>query len=183
MKITLIICLAAVLVVPSPTLLAARSPGSMVNVSYDKFEDLTQVSTNLSKVDNAIGRNQQKQDLRLQVLYVCTGDTRHCRPDKVEFKFVSYSAAEHVRSHQLILIAGGKRMRVEPRWAGVYEGTGRPAEHMTAAISLEEFLNVASAEKVEGKLGETTFMLGDDNFAAMRALAGEMGLPAGRQKS
>ena len=49
-----------------------------------------------------------------------------------------------------------------------------PLEHLTASIKVEDFLNLAGADKVEGKLGETTFILSDDNLAAIRALAGEM---------
>jgi len=172
MKSPIILCLVAVLQLSN--LFAAQSPRSMVNVSYDKFEDLSEVSTNSSKVNNAIGRKQKRQNLRLQVLYVCTGDTSHCRPDEVQLMFASYSVADHTRSHHLILVADGKRIRAQSKWTAEYGGTRMPLEHITASIKVEDFLNLAGADKVEGKLGETTFTLSDDSLAAIRALAGEM---------
>ena len=82
MKSALILCFAGAL--PLYALFASQSSRPMVNVSYDKFEDLTEVSTNSSKVNNAIGREQKRQDLRLQIVYVCAGDTSRCRPDEVQ---------------------------------------------------------------------------------------------------
>ena len=172
MKSALILCFAGAL--PSCALFAAQSSRQMVNVSYDKFEDLTEVSTNSSKVNNAIGREQKRQNLRLQVVYVCTGDTSHCRPDEVQLKFASYSVADHARSHYLILVADGKRIRAQSKWTGEYGGTRMPLEYITASIKVEDFLNFAGAVKIEGKLGETTFTLSSDNLGAIRALAGEM---------
>lgn len=172
MKSALILCLAGVL--PLYALFAAQSSRQMVNVSYDKFEDLTEVSTNSSEVNNAIGRKQKRQNLRLQVLYVCTGDTSRCRPDEVQLKFDSYSVADHARSDHLILVADGKRIRAQSKWTGEYGETRMPLEHTTASIKVEDFLNLAGADRVEGKLGETIFTLSDDNLAAIRALAGEM---------
>ena len=180
MKTALILCLAGVLA--SSTLSAAQSSRPMVNLSYDKFEDLTEVSTTSANVDNAIGRKQEKQDLRLQVSYKCTGDTSHCRPEEVELRFASHSVAGHIRSDYLVLIVDGKRMRIQSRWSRAYNAKGWPVEQITAAINVEDFLGLAGAEKVEGKLGETTFTLGGDNFAAIRALAGEIGLRAGKPK-
>jgi hypothetical protein len=46
---------------------------------------------------------------------------------------------------------------------------------------MEDLLKIARAEKVEGKLGQTTFKLNDDNLAAMRALASEMESPVLRK--
>lgn len=66
MKSALILCLVGVL--PLSALLAAQSSRPIVNVNYDKFEDLSEVSANSAKVDKAIGRKQERQDLRLQVL-------------------------------------------------------------------------------------------------------------------
>jgi hypothetical protein len=173
MKTVLILCVTLVLALS--TLFAAQSSRSMVNVSYDKFEDLTEVSTTAANVDDAIGRKQEKQDLRLQVFYKCTGDTSHCRHEEVELKFASHSVAGHIRSDYLVLIAEGKRMRLQSKWSRVYAKSW-PVEQITAAINVEDFLGLARAEKVEGKLGETTFVLSGDNLAAIRAVAGEIGL-------
>src|SRR5205807_7725123 len=68
----------------------------------------------------------------------------------------------------------GKRIRAQSKWTAEYGGTRMPLEHITASIKVEDFLNLAGADKVEGKLGETTFTLSDDSLAAIRALAGEM---------
>ncbi len=173
MKSVLILCVTLVLALS--TLFAAQSSRSKVNLSYDKFEDLTEVSTTAANVENAIGLKQEKQDLRLQVFYKCTGDTSHCRPEEVELKFASHSVAGHIRSDYLVLIADGKRMRLPSKWSRVY-AKGWPVEQITAAINVEEFLGLAGAEKVEGKLGDTTFALSGDNLAAIRAVAGEIGL-------
>lgn len=155
---------------------------STVNVSYDKFEDLTEVSTSESRVDDVVGRKKEKQDLRLHARYVCAENVSRCRPDKVELMFVSYSLAEHLRSHDLILIVDGKRMRTTtPSWSSGDDGAGPPVEHIDFAISMEDLLRIARAEKVEGKLGQTTFKLNDDNLAAMRALASEMESPVLRK--
>jgi len=156
----------------------AQSSRSKVNVSYDKFDDLTEVSTSESKVDDVVGRKKEKQDLRLHARYVCAGNISRCRPDKVELMFVSYSVAEHVRSHDLILIIDGKRMRTStPSWSTGDDGAGHPVEQIDFAISMEDLLRIARAEKVEGKLEQTTFKLNDANLAAMRALAGELESP------
>ena len=173
MKTVLILCVTLILALS--TLFAAQSSRSMVNATYDKFEDLTEVSTTAANVDNAIGLKQEKQDLRLQVFYKCTGDTSHCRPEEAELKFASHSVAGHIRSDYLVLIADGKRMRLPSKWSRVY-AKGWPVEQITAAINVEDFQGLAGAEKVEGKLGETTFALSGDNLAAIRAVAGEIGL-------
>jgi hypothetical protein len=159
-------------------LCSAQSSRSMVNVSYDKFEDLTEVSTSESKVDDAIARKEVKQDLRLHARYTCAGNTIHCRPDKLELMFISYSNIEHLRSIDLVLLYNGKRMRAsKPSWSGGDDGAGHPIELITFAIPVEDFLKLALAEKVEGKLGQTTFKLSDDNLTAMRALANEIDSP------
>ena len=151
----------------------AQSLDRKVNVSYDKFDHVTEVSSGASGVSNAIGRKQDKQDLRLQVVYECAGETSHCRPDNVELSFISYSVGEYTGADQLILIANGQRIRLSVKWTGAYER--KPlVEHVTAAITLEEFLNVANAEEVEGRLGGTTFALSPENFVAIRALASEI---------
>jgi hypothetical protein len=67
------------------------------------------------------------------------------------------------------------------KWTGEYERP-TPVEHVTAAINREEFLNVANAEKVEARLGGTTFTLSHDNFTAIRALAGEIGSVASKAR-
>src|ERR1019366_7965028 len=102
MKSALILGLKVVLT--SSAVSPAQSSRPVVNVSYDKFEDMTEVSTTESKVDDVVGRKKEKQDLRLHARYVCAGNVSCCRPDKVELMFVSYSVAEHVRLHDLILI-------------------------------------------------------------------------------
>jgi len=159
----------------------AQSFHSTVNVSYDKFDDLTEVSTSESKVDDVVGRKKEKQDLRLHARYVCAGNVSRCRPDKVELMFVSYSVAEHLLSHDLVLIIDGKRMRTStPSWSTGDDGVGL-VEYIDVAISMEDLLKIARAEKVEGKLGQTTFKLNDDNLAAMRALASEMESPVLRK--
>jgi hypothetical protein len=175
MKTVLLLCVTLVLALSA--LFAAQSSRSKVNLSYDKFEDLTEVSTTAANVDNAIGLKQEKQDLRLQVFYKCTGDTSHCRPEEVELKFASHSVAGHIRSDYLTLIVDGKRMRLPSKWSRVY-AKGWPVEQITAAINVEDFSGLAGAEKVEGKLGETTFALSGDNLAAIRVVAGEIGLRA-----
>jgi hypothetical protein len=160
-------------------LCSAQSSRSIVNVSYDKFEDLTEVSTSESKVDDAIVRKKVKQDLRLHARYMCAGETSHCRPDKLDLMFISYSLMEHIRSLNLILIINGKRMRAsKASWSGGEDGAAHPVEHITVAITVEDFLKLARAEKVEGKLGETTFKLNDHNLTSMRALANEIDSPA-----
>src|ERR1019366_10622047 len=102
MKSALILGLMVVLT--SSAVSPAQSSRLAVNVSYDKFEDMTEVSTSESKVDDVVGRKKEKQDLRLHARYVCAGKVSRCRPDKVELMFVSYSVAEHIWSHNLILI-------------------------------------------------------------------------------
>lgn len=154
---------------------SAQSSRSVVNVKYDKFENLTEVSTTESKVDDAVGPKQEKQDLRLQARYFCAGNVSRCRPDKVELMFVSFSSGEHVRSHNLILIIDGKRMRNStPRWTIGDDEAGHTVEHIDFAISMEDLLTIAHGETIEGKLEQTTFKFNDDNLAAMRALASEM---------
>lgn len=156
----------------------AQSTRSIVNVGYDKFEDLTEVSTSESRVDDAITRKNVKQDLRLHARYMCAGNTSHCRPDKLELMFISYSNLEHIRSIDLVLLYNGKRMRAsKPNWSSGDDGAGHPVELITFVIPVEDFLKVALAEKVEGKLGETTFKLSDDNLTGMRALAKEIDSP------
>lgn len=93
MKTVLILCVTLVLALS--ILFAAQFSRSKVNLSYDKFDDLTEVSTTAANVDNAIGLKQEKQDLRLQVFYKCTGDTSHCRPEEVELKFALISGRAH----------------------------------------------------------------------------------------
>ena len=92
--------------------------------------------------------------------------------------FVSYSLGEHIRSHDLILIVDEKRMRTTTlSWSGGDDGAGHPVEHIDFSISMEDLLRIARAEKVEGKLGQTTFKLNDTNLAAMRVLASERESP------
>ena len=169
----------AIMVVLTPSAVCpAQSLRSTVNVSYDKFDDLTEVSTSESKVDDVVGRKKEKQDLRLHARYVCAGKVSRCRPDKVELMFVSYSLGEHIRSHDLILIVDEKRMRTTTlSWSGGDDGAGHPVEHIDFSISMEDLLRIARAEKVEGKLGQTTFKLNDTNLAAMRVLASERESP------
>jgi len=157
---------------------SAQSSRSAVNVSYDRFEDMTEVSTSELKVDDVVGRKKEKQDLRLHARYVCAGNVSRCRPDKVELMYVSSSTGEHLWSNVLILLVDGKRMRTTtPNWNRSHDEAGHPAEHIGFSIPVEELLTIARAQKVEGKLGQTTFSLNDDNLAAMRALASEMDSP------
>ena len=160
-------------------LCTAQSSGSTVNVSYDKFEDRTEVSSSESKVDDPVLRKKIKQDLRLHARYMCGGHTSHCRPDKLELMFVSYSTVEHIGSG-LILIIDGKRIRAsKSSWSTGDDGTGHIVEHIDVDITVEDFLHLARAQKVEGKLGQTTFKLDHDNLAGMRALADEIASSGG----
>ena len=163
-------------------LLSARpSDLRIVDVRYDRFDDITTVSTVESEISNALGLKQENRNLRFQVAYECTGETTHCRPGSIEFRFLSQSVGEYTGSDQLIFIVGGKRIRSDVRWRGEYE---RPVlvEHITATVSLEEFLLLADAEKVEARLGATTFTFSDENFRALRALAGEFSPSESRKK-
>jgi hypothetical protein len=96
MKSALILGLMVVLT--SSAVSPAQSSRSAVNVSYDKFDDMTEVSTSESKVDDVIGPKKEEQDLRLHARYFCAGNVSHCRPDKVELMFASASIGEHFMS-------------------------------------------------------------------------------------
>src|ERR1051326_4993587 len=107
MKGSLILLIAAVF--PLCWLLSARASDlGVIDVRYDKFDDITKVSTVESKISDALGRRQENQDLRFKVAYECTGETTHCRPERVEFRFLSQSVGEYTGSDQLIFIGDGK---------------------------------------------------------------------------
>ena len=180
MKGSLFLLIAAVF--PLCWLLSARASDlGVIDVRYDKFDDITKVSTVESKISDALGRRQENQDLRFKVAYECTGETTHCRPERVEFRFLSQSVGEYSGSDQLIFIVDGKRIRSGVRWKGEY-GRSVLVEYITATLNLEEFLTLANAKKVEAKLGGTTFTFSDDNFRALRGLAGEISPTASLEK-
>jgi hypothetical protein len=171
MKSSFVILLTVVF--PLSGLFAAQSSGWGLDVHYDRFDDKTKVSTVPSKVGNALGAKQEKQELHLQATYECTGDTSRCRPGNIELRFLSRSVGEYTGSNQLSFIADGKRIQRSVKWTGEYEQKVL-TEHVTATIKFEELLILANAEKVEGRLGGTTFTFSDDNFAAIRAVACEI---------
>lgn len=156
------------------TLLAARPSNSKVNISYDKFKNSTEVSIPEMQIDNAIGRKKEKQDLRLDVRYLCSGATSHCDPDEIDLTFVSYSSGEYERSHDLTLLVGSKKIRAKTTWTGGYADGGAQIEQMKTFVTAEELMEIAHGEEVEGKLGQTTFQLSGENINALRALASEM---------
>jgi len=159
----------------SSTLCHAQSSPRIVDATYDKFEDRTEVSTSESGVDDAIARKKTTQDLHLRARYFCTGDTSRCRPNTVELLFVSHSKFEHIQSTALVLLYNGRRVRAsKPHWSGGDDGAGHPVEHITFTIPAEDFLRLALAENVEGKLGETTFKLSNKNLSGIHALGNEM---------
>lgn len=153
----------------------AQSSPSSVHATYDKFEDRTEVSTSESGLDDAIGRKKIEQDLHLQARYFCAGNTSRCRPMIVELLFVSHSNFEHIQSIDLVLLYNGGRVRAsKPKWSHGEDDTGHPIEHITFVILAGDFLKLALAESVEGKLGDTTFTLSQESLSGMRALANEM---------
>jgi len=161
------------------TLCHAQSSPTIVNTTYDKFDDRTEVSTGESGVVDAIARKKVKQDLRFQVSYLCAGNTSHCRPKNIELLFASHSSYEHIQSTNLVLLYNGRRVRAsKPRWRSGDDGAGNSIERITFDIPAEDFLRLALAENVEGRLGETTFKLSNANPSGMRALANEMNSPA-----
>src|SRR5579863_9139687 len=119
----------------------AQSSPKIVNATYDKFDDQTEVSTSESGVDDAIARKKVKQDLHFHASYLCAGNTSHCRPNNVELLFVSHSNFEHIQSTDLVLLYDGGRVRAsKPKWSRGDDGTGHPIEHITFTIPVEDFL-------------------------------------------
>ena len=83
----------------------------------------------------------------------------------------------------IILIIDGKRIGTSTLSWNTGDGrAGHTVEHIDFAISMEDLLRIARAEKVEGELEQTTFELSDANLAAMRALASEIESPLLRKK-
>lgn len=157
-------------VIPFCRLLPAQSFDVPLEVRYDRFDNVTTISTVPSKVSNALARKQEARELHLQVTYECKGDTKSCRPDNIELRFLSRSAGEYTGSDQLTFLADGQRIHSSVRWRGEYEQKIL-TEHVIATVNLEEFMTLANADKVEGRLGGTTFAFSDDNVTAIRALA------------
>ena len=155
-------------------LTAAQFPNSKVNIGYDKVKNSTEVSIPEMQIDNAIGRKKEKQDLRLEVRYLCAGNTSHCHPDEIDLTFVSDSSGEYERSHDLTLLVGGKKIRAKTTWVGGYAEGGAQIEQMKTFVTAEELMEIAHADEVEGKLGQTTFKLSGKNIGALRQLASEM---------
>ena len=56
----------------------------------------------------------------------------------------------------------------KPKWSHGEDDTGHLIEHITFVILAGDFLKLALAESVEGKLGETTFTLSPESPSLLK---------------
>src|ERR1700735_2193654 len=154
-----------------PVVLAqTKSP---LEIKYDKFKDLTNVSVRDLSVDGGqVSGLQDTIGFYISAGYICPGNTTHCVPRRVEFLIVDHWGIGET-AHDLTFLADGKRLptfntdRTES-----YDG--EQSEHIDALIPVAMFRKIAYAQSLEGEVGPATFKLNASALAGLRSLADEI---------
>ncbi len=140
-----------------------------VTQKYDRFENHTTVIVDGIR-PSAFGEN-----MNIAALYVMEG-TKPSLPDIVALSLRSVARNWLYRHcHSLHLIADGTRLRLpETTHKGSVLDAGTVSEMVNVFLPRRDFLKIAYASKIEGKLCNTEFELVDDDIAALRAFVSRM---------
>lgn len=146
-----------------------------IQSKYDKFKDVTQVSTKPVGVQRGFG------GLALSFSYTCEGDTDSCHPERVfaVFNCVSTNGL-YTKLHSVTFLADGARIVPveEETWGrDVWDDsvTTSVYETITAPLSVADFLRIAGANQVEGEVGPTHFSAKDKQLKFWQELAQKIG--------
>jgi len=153
---------------------------SNLKIRYDKFKDVTYVSTNDLMIDGVDSvANKRPPQLTMVLSYFCHGNTQNCSPRTMGLVFVGKTSFwEYKSTHDLVFILDGKRMSVpRPDWEGKVMSADDLREYMDCQISPESIRRLAAASDVEGELGFTAFKLNQDHLSALRTLLKDVHRP------
>jgi hypothetical protein len=161
--------LAIVALILSSTALCRAQEKPEITVRYDRFEDRSLVK--LTPINLAISATE---GLAIGAAFGYQGSTP-LQTESAVLYFQSLAANLKYRNNQtLILLVDGERLaRTADRYKeGIYEGMA--AEDLYFDIDDKTLMRIASAKKVEGRLGQKEFELPKGVLEGLKELARRM---------
>jgi hypothetical protein len=149
---------------------------SEIQSKYDKFKNLTVVSTKPVEVHRGFGGS-----LTLSFSYICEGNTDSCHPDRVFAEFQANSMMRlYKEDHSVIFLADRARiLPVEKEgWhcdVGADAVSVRAYETITAQLKVADFLKFAGATHVAAEVGPTRFTVKGKDLELWQELAKKIG--------
>lgn len=154
---TQILLVALVLTVAASSF--AQSDDRKPTVKYDKFKNITVVTTVLNLTAPVTTDNPAPNLFWIDVMAYYHG-RKSVKPDKVFFQ-VQNRLAGPLLDRELIFLLDGERVR------GRFQGYRSPTTSFPFAV----FQKIASAKRVEGQAGYTEFELNKEHLVRLRQLA------------
>lgn len=139
---------------------------SRLNVKYDRIEDRTNVSTKQIYL--------KKSGLTMVAYFNHQGKTLNQKIDAVGLVF--YASGRdwkflHDEDSRLFILADSERFSPKgPNRKSDVLRDGTTDERLTFLLTMDDLSKIVSASKVEVKLGQNTFTLGNDTIERLRQL-------------
>jgi hypothetical protein len=142
--------------------------GYKITEEFDRFKGNTVVALDTRPAEYSRGPGS------LSVLYAYKGNTPVV-PSEVYFRLVSEADDwQYLKCHMLTLLLDDQ-ISMEPKTEHDGSvGNGYVLEFVMSALSVDEFLQIVNAKKVEGKLCNTEFVLSKEQMEALRDIASRM---------
>jgi hypothetical protein len=151
-----------------------------IKVGYDRFKDVTSVSTGLLAVrgpgstEEAMARVSAGASvdwITVNIVAAYPGRT----PAKPEFLAMAlgsvFKAPRFVSDRNLILLLDGERIRLgDMNFEGGSDISGYHTEMLTIVISYQTFLKMANGRSVEGQVGDVEFSFNGGQLQLLRDL-------------
>lgn len=138
-----------------------------IDYKYDKFKDFSAM-----QLDDMI----ISKDLKLNAYFLYKGNDMKVTPPLVHLRFLSKSTNWKYLDHSSLdlILNDNIRLNLGNLKHDGTVGSGYVLEFMYADLPVETFLQIATAQKVEGKLFTTEFTLKPEQIEALKDLASRL---------
>lgn len=157
---------------------AERSP-KPAQVSFDKFKNVTRVSTdtldraNAGKVTYDGGKDAHVivRSVGLGASLACEGQVTKCTPKVIELLFIGNTADWSMKCDHINLLIDGKPETIKADWDGQVLSGDDLREYIDTNPTPELLVELANAKTVDVQIGLFDFTLSDTAIAVLKDLA------------
>ncbi len=153
----------------TPSVISKRKFNHSLKIvsEYDRFKDETQTTVSdivYKRIDKKIRTNNL---VIVLIAKTTTKGQKPSRPETVNFYFIVAGAKEnYFDDPTLLVLADGQRINL-----GVFESKLFETQALTRDISTDDFLRIASSNKVEMQLDRVEFALTTEQLEGLRDFA------------
>lgn len=159
-------------------LLAPVPAAAQTKVTFDKFKNLTHISTEETQAGNVTFDDGKDASLLISrtgmvVAFRCPGRAQVCKPSIVELLFIGYTSDWVMNGNlRVILLIDGKAVPAgRAEWDGEVIEADSLMEDNDLNISLALLKRMAAAKSIDVQIGEFEFSLTGANLAAIKDIA------------